>query len=677
MVLSSYEKYKEVNIGMFLKTITITDDFWKRYRGLVTKKMIPYQWSVMNDNAAIKITKERGDDRIPSEKSHAIANFNIAAGQQTGGHYGYVFQDTDVYKWLEAASYTLEYEPDQALQAVADQLIDLIAAAQQPDGYLVTYFIIEAPERKFKRLEQSHELYSMGHYIEAGIAYYKATGNEKALAIAKRMADCINEHFGPGDGQIHGFDGHPEIELALAKLYEATHEQRYLALARYFLEQRGKDRQFFDKQIEAEGKDRDLIASMDAFPLSYYQADKPVFDQETAEGHAVRVAYLCTGMAHVARLTHDQKLLAACQRLWDNIVNKRMFVTGGIGSTVVGESFTYDYDLPNDTMYCETCASVAMSFFARKMLENESKGEYADILEKELFNSTISGVSLDGEHFFYVNPLEVSLEASKKDPGKSHVMTERQNWFGCACCPPNLARLIASIDQYIYTIDHDTQTIYSHQFIANKATFDDDITIEQKNNFPWSGDIKYIIDNPLHKQFKFAVRIPCWSSQNYELTRSGQTIVAEVKDGFVSFDINDENFELELKLDMRVHEIQANNRVKSDLDKVAIQRGPIIYCMEEADNAAPLDLYHLPAKPAFQYVYQPELLQGVGTIEVDALRCEADHQDDQLYHDYRRPEVKQQRIQLIPYYAWVNRTPGEMQVWIRKAIWNLMAIKAG
>lgn len=623
-------------------------------------------WFVLPRNANIRITKERGDDRIPSKKSNAIANFSIAADQQEGGHYGYVFQDTDVYKWLEAVAYTLSYKPDQALQEVADQLINLIAEAQQSDGYLVTYFIIEAPERKFKRLKQSHELYSMGHYIEAGVAYYAATGNKKALTIARRMADCIDNSFGHKDDQIHGFDGHSEIELALAKLFEATSVQRYLDLAHYFITQRGKDTNFFDKQIEADGKDRDLIAGMEAFPLSYYQADKPIFEQETAEGHAVRVVYLCTGMAHVARLTNDQKLLAACKRLWDNIVKKRMFVTGGIGSTVLGEAFTYDYDLPNDTMYCETCASVAMSFFARRMLENDPNGKYADILEKELFNSTISGVSLDGEHFFYVNPLEVSAEVSKKDPGKSHVMLRRQNWFGCACCPPNLARLIASVDQFIYTVDQDKDTIYSHQFIANKAAFDSTITIEQKSDFPWDGEVNYTIENSMHKPFKFAVRIPYWSSQNYQFTHLNQKIEGEEKDGFVYFEINDEKFELDLKLDMRMHEIQANNRVRSDLDRVAIQRGPLIYCMEETDQKAPLHLYHLPINATFNYAYKPELLQGVGTIEVNALRSEIDNPDLALYHDYQPPRDKQERIQLIPYFAWANRSSGEMQVWIRK-----------
>ncbi|MCO7127481.1 glycoside hydrolase family 127 protein [Sporolactobacillus shoreicorticis] len=649
------------------KNILLTDKFWKRYRDLVKKKMIPYQWSVMNDQADIKITKERGDHRIPSEKSHAVANFEIAAGKQKGGHYGYVFQDTDAYKWLEAVAYLLTAEPDRQLQKVADRLVDLIADAQQDDGYLVTFFIIEAPERKFKRLKQSHELYSMGHYIEAGIAYYEATGSQKALNIAKRMADCIHEHFGPGKEQIHGFDGHPEIELALAKLYEATGNEQYLELARYFLYQRGQDPQFLDRQIEADGADRHLIAGMEGFPLSYYQADQPILDQKTAEGHAVRVAYLCTGMAHVAKLTHDDRLYEACKRLWKNIVGKRMYITGGIGATSVGESFTFDYDLPNDTMYCETCASVAMSFFARRMLEIEPKGEYADVLEKELFNSTISGVSLDGEHFFYVNPLEVSKEASQKDPGKSHVMFERQNWFGCACCPPNLARLIASVDQYIYTVDPEEKTIYSHQFIANRASFEQGITIEQSNNYPWDGTISYTVSNPEKARFKFSVRIPGWSAQCYDFYLSGKKISKEAHNGYAIFDVTDERLELELKLDMRVREMQADNHVKTNLNKVAIQRGPIIYCMEEADNTTPLNLYQLPKEVFFTENYEPDLLRGVVAIEADALRDEPDDADASLYHEYQQAKKQMKRVRFIPYYAWINRKSGEMQVWTRKA----------
>ncbi|HAT53837.1 MAG TPA: hypothetical protein DCW31_01045, partial [Lactobacillus sp.] len=384
-----------------LNHVKITSKFWSHYQQLVTKEVLPYQWSVMNDEASVNISEDPQNNGV-NKNSHAIANLKIAAGRQKGHHYGFPFQDTDVYKWLEAAAYSFSYQPDQALKTITDALVDLIADAQEDSGYLSTLFQIDEPKRKFKRLQQSHELYTMGHYIEAGVAYYKATNSVKALTIAVKMADCICQNFGPDSNQIHGYDGHPEIELALVKLYEVTDDQRYLNMAHYFLNERGVDPDFFDKQNEADGLDRDLIPNMRDMPRTYYLADKPIKDQPTAEGHAVRVVYLCTGMASVARLTHDQDLLDACHRFWNDIVKRRMYITGNIGSTTTGESFTYDYDLPNDTMYGETCASVGMSFFAKQMLQIEAKGEYGDVLEKELFNGGLSGMSLDGKHFFYV-----------------------------------------------------------------------------------------------------------------------------------------------------------------------------------------------------------------------------------------------------------------------------------
>ncbi len=389
-------KVSEITVN----NIDITSDFWNRYRKLVVKEVLPYQWQVMNDQADIDISDDPQGNGS-TKNSHAIANLKIAAGLMKGHHYGFPFQDTDVYKWLEAAAYSLKYNPDEDLKKITDGLIDLISEAQEDDGYLSTEFQIDYPDRKFKRLKQSHELYTMGHYIEAGVVYYQITGNEKALNIAKKMANCIDSNFGLENGKIPGYDGHPEIELALSRLYETTREEKYLKLAYYFLNQRGKDKNFFDNQIKEDGasSDRDLIDGMRDFPLSYYQASKPIEDQKTADGHAVRVVYLCTGMAYVARLTGDQQLLEACHRFWKGIVHRRMYITGNIGSTTTGEAFTYDYDLPNDTMYGETCASVGLSFFARQMLAIEAKGEYGDILEKELFNGALAGMALDGKHF--------------------------------------------------------------------------------------------------------------------------------------------------------------------------------------------------------------------------------------------------------------------------------------
>lgn len=645
-----------------LNQVQVTSEFWQRYRNLVVKEVLPYQWEVMNDQANINIADDpqnNGQDN----NSHAIANLKIAAGLKSGHHYGFPFQDTDVYKWLEAAAYSFSYHQDDNLKKMTDELIDLIADAQDDDGYLSTYFQIDAPERKFKRLQQSHELYTMGHYIEAGVAYYQATSNQKALQIAERMADCIDKNFGLKDGQIHGYDGHPEIELALARLFEATQEQRYLDLAHYFLNQRGQNPEFFDEQIKADGVDRDLIAGMRDFPRRYYQAAEPIKDQQTADGHAVRVVYLCTGMAMVARHTGDQELLAACKRFWNDIVKRRMYITGNIGSTTTGEAFTYDYDLPNDTMYGETCASVGMSFFAKEMLKIEAKGEYGDILEKELFNGSLSGMSLDGKHFFYVNPLEADPTASKLNPGKSHILTHRADWFGCACCPANLARLITSVDQYIYTV-HDN-TILSHQFIANEASFSDGVTVTQTNNFPWQGDIKYHLENANHKTYQFGIRVPQWSQAEFSVAVNGQNVDATIEDGFIYLTIDQDNVDIELTLNMATKLMRSNNRVKANFGQVAVTRGPLVYAAEEADNEAPLWDYHVNMKDDTTYDYQEETLGGVGVITVPATREQLESTDDALYKSIDDvPNEIDTQLTLVPYYSWANRLNGQMRVWL-------------
>lgn len=647
-----------------LNKVKVTSDFWKRYRELVVKEVLPYQWKVMNDEANISIAEDpqnNGQDK----NSHAVANLKIAASEMKGHHYGFPFQDTDVYKWLEAAAYSFGYHPNPDLKKITDNLIDLIAKAQDDDGYLSTYFQIDAPERKFKRLQQSHELYTMGHYIEAGVAYYNATGNEKALDIAKRMADCIDRNFGLEEGKIPGYDGHPEIELALSRLYEVTQDKKYLDLAHYFLTQRGQDPAFFEKQIKKDGDsvDRDLIPGMRDFPREYYLAAEPIKDQKVPHGHAVRVVYLCTGMAYVARYTGDKDLLEACDRFWNDIVKRQMYITGNIGQTTTGEAFTYDYDLPNDTDYGETCASVGMSFFARQMLNIHAKGEYADVLEKELFNGALSGMSLDGKHFFYVNPLEADPAASKGNPGKSHVLTHRADWFGCACCPANLARLIASVDQYLYT--ENGETILSHQFIANEAEFDDGIKISQTNHFPWSGDIHYEIQNPNKASFKFGVRIPSWSA-NYDLKVNGENKTLPVKDGFIYLEVDSQSLTLDLKLDMSTKIMRANNRVSHDFGKVAVQRGPVVYAAEQADNQVPLWLYQVAPDAKTDYHFDEKLLDGVGVIKVDAKREKLDSDEANLYTEVKPVETETTELTMIPYYAWANRENGQMRVWLNE-----------
>lgn len=642
-----------------MSDIKITSAFWREYQELITKEVLPYQWDVMNDAAEVEMMHEPGGNEELPESSHAIANLEIAAGLKDGRHSGYTFQDTDVYKWLEAAAYSLKYHPDAKLARITERLLDLIAEAQDDDGYLVTFFQIEAPDRKFARLKQSHELYTMGHYIEAAVAYYEVTGNEKALGIAVRMADCIDAHFGRDEDQIAGYDGHPEVELALVRLYEVTHDAKYLKLAKFFIDERGQDR-FFDRQMEADGLDRDVIDGMRNFPLSYYQAEKPVREQETADGHAVRLVYLCTGMARVAHLTQDTELADACRTLWGNIVNKRMYVTGAIGSTNIGEAFTGDYDLPNDTMYGETCASVGLAFFAKEMLELDSKGEYADVLERVLFNSIISGMSLDGTHFFYVNPLQANPGICQHNPNRAHVLSRRADWFGCACCPSNVARMVASIDRYMYTMKENC--ILMHQFISNEATFDNGVKVSQTSNYPWDGAIQCEIQKEDSRIEKVGIRIPNWTEGHFTVVVDGKQESFVPEDGFVYVPLKEGKTVISLDLDMSVRQWQANPKVPYNFGKVALQRGPMVYCLEQTDHKADLWRYRLTNDSEFTYRFEEQLLNGVGVISANGERSCAPESED-LYHAYGDIVWEQDDLFFIPYYAWANREDGQMQVW--------------
>ncbi|NEG54243.1 glycoside hydrolase family 127 protein [Bifidobacterium platyrrhinorum] len=650
-------------------TVDITSGFWRNYRNLVVDKVLPYQWAVMADEqSAVLPDDPSSGNSFEGNEGHTLRNIEIAAGLVEGHHTGYQFQDSDLYKWLEAAAYALAYRHDDHLRETADRLVDLIAKAQAPDGYLVTLFQIDWPQERFKRLRQSHELYTMGHYIEAAVAYYEVTGNTTALNVACRMADCIDANFGDEEGKIHGVDGHPEIEVALPRLYEATGERRYLDLARFFLHERGRNPDFFDEQFGDGGSGCHML-DVDEFARKYYQIDRPFTGQTTAEGHAVRVVYLCEGAAHVARLTGDEELREAAERLWRNIVRQRMYITGQVGSTHEGEAFTADYDLPNDTMYGESCASVGMAMFARRLLEIEPHGEYADVLEKQLFNGAISGMSLDGSHFYYVNPLEADPVLSARNPDKKHVLTHRAEWFGCSCCPANIARLVASVDRYLYTVHGDT--IYAHQFIANTADFGHGIGIEQRGDYPWDGHIEYTVRNLSGEPFRFAVHIPEWSANDYKLTVDGKACDKPVEDGFVVIEIapGHEDRIVRLDLDMRVKAMEASSRVRVDAGKVAFMRGPVVFCAEAADNAEDLWRYHVPrevrldADARTEAAYESGLLGGVETITVPA-RVRGDDEAEPLYHEVEDARMDEATLKLVPYYAWANREDGQMSVWL-------------
>lgn len=644
----------------------ITDEFWHRYRELVRTQMIPYQWDVLNDAADIKIERERNDDSIPNEKSHAIENFKVAAGLKEGTHYGWVFQDSDVYKWLEAVAYSLADSYDAKLKETADEVVKLIASAQEPDGYLSTFFTIEAPDRKFKRLGESHELYCAGHYMEAAVAYYESTGERLCLDTAEKLASCIDSYFGPEEGKIHGYDGHEEVEIGLMRLYFVTGNKKYLKLARYFILERGKNPDFFRTQYAEDGKEP-VLPGISKFPDTYYQNHKPVKMQDTAEGHAVRLVYLCTAMADVARETDDKELLDACKKIWKNITERRMYITGGIGSTVIGESFTLDYDLPNDTMYCETCAAVGMVFLADRMLKNDADSKYADVMERALYNSALSGMALDGKHFFYVNPLEVVPEKSKKDPTKSHVKAVRPDWLGCACCPPNLARLITSLEKYIYTKCEDSVLI--NLFIDSECSFEYEggtLTVKQ--------EVKELCDRKVvtfttsfdgSKDIKVGIRIPDWCSK--WTVGSAETIgdLTVVEKGYLY--INDiRDFHGKLTFFLQPERRYASLKVSEDAGKVSVCRGPFVYCLEEADNGNDLHLVKLPENAVLHYNDDDTLLGGVGTITVKGERC-IEKGNGPLYSKSKKNQSWEPvELKFIPYFAWGNRGANEMRVWIRE-----------
>lgn len=648
------------------KKVIIQDKFWLRYRELIRKEMIPYQWNVLNDSIDIKIEKERNDNTLLLEKSHAIMNFKIAAGREQGHHYGWIFQDSDVYKWLEAVAYSLKEKMDENLKDLADEVVDLIAEAQEDDGYLSTYFTIDAPERKYRCLNESHELYCAGHFMEAAVAYYDAVKNQKVLDTACCLADCIDRNFGREEGKIHGYDGHEEVEIGLLRLYEATGDKRYLQLSCYFLEERGKDPYFLSRQ-KAEEQRPPLIEGMDQWPLEYYQVHKPALEQTTAEGHAVRLVYLCTAMAQAARETKNEKMLEACRKLWRNIVDKRMYITGGIGSTVHGEAFTTDYDLPDDTMYCETCASIGLVFFAHQMLKNETYGEYADVMERALYNTVLAGMALDGKHFFYVNPLEVVPEKVKKDPGKSHVKPVRPQWLGCACCPPNLARLLASVDEYVYI--QKENTILANLFMNCESSFQmpkGECTITQKTNYPWDGNVEFIISSTAEEPMTFAVRIPGWTD-NCMIKMNGRTLSLEVKNGYVFFEKAFAADHIQIEFEMKPKRWYANPHVSNENGKTALSRGPLIYCMEGADNGDCLHLLELKEDEEIQYSYEENLLGGVGTLHTCGMKLDLGHSDMPLYlsRHFETEKVKK-KIKWVPYYSWANRGENEMSVWIRE-----------
>lgn len=648
-----------------LEQVHIKDKLWSRYEQLVRDVVIPYQWEALND-------------RIPSaEPSHAIHNFKIAAGEAEGEFGGMVFQDSDLAKWLEACAYSLTTHPDAELERTVDEVIDLIEKAQQKDGYLNTYFIIKEPENRWSNLEECHELYCAGHMLEAAVAYFRASGKRKLLDIMIRFVDYIDTVFGPDPEQLKGYPGHQEIELALVKLYQVTGAEKYLQLSLFFINQRGTEPHYFHEEWKQRNKRSHWAGRAVPAPnLSYNQSHLPVREQSEAAGHAVRAVYMYSAMADLALYCNDADLYAACERIWRNIVTKQMYITGAIGSTAHGEAFTFDYDLPNDTVYAETCASIGLIFFAQRMLQYKAKGEYADVMERALYNTVISGMSQDGKHYFYVNPLEVWPEASDRNPTRRHVKAVRQEWFGCSCCPPNVARMIASLGQYMYSVSEPDRTVYTHLFISGDAqvTLDNQqITLVQESQYPWDGRIHMKVSPEKTQFFTLALRVPGWCrSARLQINGVAAEIEELLNDGYVYIQRTwSEDDTVELILDMPVERLQAHPSVRANAGKLAIQRGPLVYCLEESDNGAPLASLSIPTNDQLTAEFDENCCGGAvvirGTAYQDQTLGDSEQKEAPLYRRAAEFSAKQTEFTAIPYYLWGNREYGEMSVWMRRS----------
>jgi len=578
------------------------------------------------------------------------------------------FWDSDVAKWLEAVGFSLATHPDRKLQRLADRLIDDIEKAQQKDGYLNVHYTVVEPELRWKNLRDNHELYCAGHLMEAAVAYHDATGKRKLLDVLCRYADYIDRVFGRGKGQLRGYPGHEEIELALMKLARATGENRYAELARFFVDERGRQPHYYDIEARARGEQPDPHRGSGITAYDYNQSHLPVREQTTVEGHAVRATYLYSGMADVAMETGDKSLLKALRKLWDNCAGRRMYVTGGIGSTRFGERFTFDYDLPNESAYAETCAAIGLVFWAHRMLHLDPDGRYADVMERSLYNGVLSGVSLDGTHFFYVNPLAFHPEAAQKNPAlHQRAAGGRQGWFGCACCPPNVARLIASLGGYAYSQSGTEARV--HLYIRGRAKLEvagQAVEIVQKTDYPWTEKVRLAVRPERPSTFTLSLRIPGWCrSARLRVNGKSVRLAPIVKKGYAAIRREWKRGDrVELTLPMPVERVEAHPEVRMDCGRVALTRGPVVYCLEEADNGPRLSDLVLKRGAKLTARREKDLLGDVVVIRGKALRRREDEWKSEGLYRPADSKTETVPIRAVPYSTWANRKLGEMVVWI-------------
>ena len=587
-------------------SVKVTDSFWGQRLKASREVTIPLAFS-------------------KCEETGRYRNFQMAAHPSPDNKVtGYSFDDTDVYKTIEGASYLLQTYPDEKLKRYIDSVLVIVAAAQEPDGYLYTARTMNpdhphewAGSERWEKVEElSHEFYNLGHMIEGAIAHYQATGQRNFLDIAIRYADCVCREIGPNEGQLVRVPGHQIAEMALAKLYVVTGDRKYLDEAKFFLDMRGR----------TERRDE------------YSQAHKPVVEQDEAVGHAVRAAYMYSGMADVAALTGDTAYVAAIERIWDNVVGKKLYITGGIGATNNGEAFGANYELPNMSAYCETCAAIGNVYWNYRLFLMNGESKYYDVLERTLYNGVLSGISLDGGSFFYPNPLE-SMGQHQRSP-----------WFGCACCPSNACRFIPSVPGYIYAVKGDS--LYVNLFIADEAEVEvggTRVGLRQTTSYPWQGDITLDVTPRRATDFALRIRIPGWVR--------GDVVESDLDKGYFTVERRwRKGDRVEIHFDMEPRVVEANPHVEADRGRVAVERGPIVYCAEWPDNDFSVRSVLMNRTPQFGTEFRGDMLYGIQTVKTRAQTLRFDESGRLVADDVT--------LTMIPYYAWAHRGAGEMTVWL-------------
>jgi hypothetical protein len=597
-----------------------------------------------------------------------IKNFEMAAAQSGKFCTVYPFDDTDIYKTLEGASFSLSLIPDKKLDAYMDSLISIVGRAQEPDGYLYTARTIDplavhawaGKERWEKERQMSHELYNSGHLYEAAAAHYLATGKKNLLNIALKNADLVCSVFGPD--KKHVAPGHQVVEMGLVKLYRITGKIEYLNTAKFFIEERGNYKGY-------DSTSRDPFKNG-----SYWQDHKPVVKQTEAIGHAVRAGYLYAAMADVAALTDDKDFLNAIDKIWNNVVGKKIYVQGGVGSVGDGERFGGNYELPNATAYNETCAAIANVYWNQRMFQLHGEAKYIDVLEKSLYNALLSGVGMDGKSFFYTNAMEIRNHFKHPD-----MEAQRSGWFTCSCCPTNITRLIPSITGYMYA--RKESALYINLFAKSTSTVtlnNKQVKITQENNYPWDGKLTFKIDPASPSTFKVLIRIPGWAqgqaipSDLYSFTQAivkkipvsvnGKEVTYSVENGYAVLSKTWKKGDvISLELPMDVQKITSNEKVKDNIGKVALQRGPILYCAESPDNSGLTSNLIVPGTSIFKAEYKPDLLNGVVVLTGDVVAISVDSEENSV-------STKSQTLTAIPYYSWAHRGKGEMSIWFPQKI---------